>query len=87
MSLAGSTGNRLRRREQVSVNPVFTREPPQVSRLSMPQAELDAVLDVVVRNGFTQDLAACLPRPRVRREPERGVEDASFSRGARPRHI
>src|ERR1044072_6425885 len=42
MSLAGTTGNRLRRREQVSVNPVFTREPPRISRLSMPRAELDA---------------------------------------------
>jgi glutamate decarboxylase len=42
MSLAGSTGNRLRRREQVSVNPVFTREPPRISLLSMPRAELDA---------------------------------------------
>jgi glutamate decarboxylase len=53
-----------------------------------------AVLRVVVRNGFTHDLAdlfladleACLPRLRAQHEPVRGAEDASFAHGARPRH-
>jgi glutamate decarboxylase len=53
-----------------------------------------AVLRVVVRNGFTHDLAdlfladleASLPRLRAQHEPVRGAEDASFSHGAEPRH-
>ncbi len=53
-----------------------------------------AVLRVVVRNGFTHDLAdllmadleACLPRLRAQSAPVRGTEEASFSHGAQPRH-
>jgi glutamate decarboxylase len=53
-----------------------------------------AVLRVVVRNGFTHDLAdaffadleASLPRLRAQSKPVRGVESASFSHGAQPHH-
>jgi glutamate decarboxylase len=51
-----------------------------------------AALRVVVRNGFTHDLAdlfmadlqACLPQLRAQQAPVRGAEAASFSHGARP---
>jgi glutamate decarboxylase len=53
-----------------------------------------AVLRVVVRNGFTRDLAdlfladleACLQRLRAQPVPVRGNEEASFSHGAQHRH-
>jgi hypothetical protein len=66
-----------------------------VPAYSFPANRKDlAVLRVVVRNGFTHDLAdlfradleACLPRLRAQHEPVRGAEDASFAHGARPRH-
>jgi glutamate decarboxylase len=52
-----------------------------------------AALRVVVRAGFTHDLAdlfladleACLPRLRAQSEPDRDAESASFAHGARPR--
>ncbi len=66
-----------------------------VPAYSFPEHREDlAVLRVVVRNGFSHDLAdllvdalaQALPRLRAQNAPQRGSESASFSHGADPAH-